>query len=187
LRVHSACGPGQRGSGAGLAAPVGADGERAGQREAGGDLVAGRALGCGDFHATHRLRSAVLRYVHSIFLWKDREDGRQCAIARARDSRPHRRLSAVVGIAAGGILRPLGRAAVAPATPTRAKSLLWAAAKLADFAIAAGLEPVPQMVQHPSVTGRFTVSARACPARPAGRCAPTCAISPAGPSRPWIR
>jgi integrase len=47
----------------------------------------------------------------------------------------------------------------APATPERAKSLLWAAAKLADFAIAAGLEPVPQVVLHPSVIERFTVSA----------------------------
>jgi integrase len=47
----------------------------------------------------------------------------------------------------------------APATPARAKSLLWAAAKLADFAIAAGLDPVPEVVLHPSVIERFTAGA----------------------------
>jgi hypothetical protein len=57
-----------------LAAGVGADGEGAGQGEArlgepGGDPVPGRALGCGWFHAPHRLRSAGPRAFHSIFLW----------------------------------------------------------------------------------------------------------------------
>src|SRR6266516_2817717 len=58
-----------------LAAGVGADGEGAGQGgpgrlgELGGDLVQGRALGWACLHATHRLRSAVLRAVHSIVLW----------------------------------------------------------------------------------------------------------------------
>jgi integrase len=47
----------------------------------------------------------------------------------------------------------------APATPARAKSLLWAAAKLADFAIAAGLDPVPEACLHPSVIERFTAGA----------------------------
>jgi integrase len=47
----------------------------------------------------------------------------------------------------------------APATPARAKSLLWAAAKVADFAIAAGLEPVPGVCLHPSVIERFTAGA----------------------------
>ena len=38
----------------------------------------------------------------------------------------------------------------------RAKNLLWAAGKLADYAIGLGLEPVPGVVLHPSVAERFT-------------------------------
>ena len=38
----------------------------------------------------------------------------------------------------------------------RAKNLLWAAAKLADWALPLGLEPVPDVVLHPSVAERFT-------------------------------
>jgi len=47
----------------------------------------------------------------------------------------------------------------APATPARARALLWAAAKLADFSILAGLEPVPGVLLHPSVIERFAVTA----------------------------
>ena len=47
----------------------------------------------------------------------------------------------------------------------RAKSLLWAAGKLADYALGLGLEAVPGVVLHPSVAERFT------------RCAP--GLSPA--------
>jgi integrase len=38
----------------------------------------------------------------------------------------------------------------------RAKSLLWAAGKLADYAVPLGLEAVPEVLLHPSVTERFT-------------------------------
>jgi len=38
----------------------------------------------------------------------------------------------------------------------RAKNLLWAAGKLADWAIGLGLDPVPDVVLHPSVAERFT-------------------------------
>jgi integrase len=38
----------------------------------------------------------------------------------------------------------------------RAKNLLWAAGKLADYAIGLGLEPVPEVVLHPSTAERFT-------------------------------
>ena len=38
----------------------------------------------------------------------------------------------------------------------RAKNLLWAAGKLADYAIGLGLDPVPEVVLHPSVAERFT-------------------------------
>jgi integrase len=38
----------------------------------------------------------------------------------------------------------------------RAKNLLWAAGKLADYAIGLGPEAVPEVLLHPSVTERFT-------------------------------
>jgi hypothetical protein len=43
-----------------------------------------------------------------------------------------------------------------PAGRERAKCLLWAAGKLADYAIGLGLEAVPDVLLHPSVTERFT-------------------------------
>jgi integrase len=43
-----------------------------------------------------------------------------------------------------------------PAGRERAKNLLWAAGKLADYAIGLGLEPVPEAVLHPSTAERFT-------------------------------
>ena len=36
------------------------------------------------------------------------------------------------------------------------KNLLWAAGKLADWAIPLGLEPVPEILLHPSAAERFT-------------------------------
>jgi integrase len=44
----------------------------------------------------------------------------------------------------------------APEGRERAKSLLWAAGKLADYATGLGLEAAPEVVLHPSVTERFT-------------------------------
>jgi integrase len=44
----------------------------------------------------------------------------------------------------------------APAGRERAKSLLWAAGKLAGYGIGLGLDPVPEVLLHPSVTERFT-------------------------------
>ena len=46
----------------------------------------------------------------------------------------------------------------APDGRERAKNLLWAAGKLADYAIGCGLDPVPECV-HSSVIERFAVSA----------------------------
>jgi integrase len=43
-----------------------------------------------------------------------------------------------------------------PGNPQRAKNLLWAAGKLADYAIGLGLAAVPEVVLHPSVAERFT-------------------------------
>ena len=45
---------------------------------------------------------------------------------------------------------------VRPGGQDRAKNLLWAAGKLADYAIGLGLEAVPDVVLHPSVAERFT-------------------------------
>jgi integrase len=42
-----------------------------------------------------------------------------------------------------------------PAGQERAKSLLWAAGKLADYALSLGLEASPEVVFHPSVIERF--------------------------------
>ena len=44
----------------------------------------------------------------------------------------------------------------APQGQERAKNLLWAAGKLADFGIGVGLDAVPEVLLHPSVAERFT-------------------------------
>src|SRR5580700_8046253 len=44
----------------------------------------------------------------------------------------------------------------APGGQERAKNLLWAAARLAGYAIPLGLDPVPEVLLHPSVIERFT-------------------------------
>jgi integrase len=46
--------------------------------------------------------------------------------------------------------------AAGPEGRERAKNLLWAAGKLADYAIGLGLEAVPEVLLHPSVAERFT-------------------------------
>jgi len=47
----------------------------------------------------------------------------------------------------------------APGGPERAKNLLWAAGRLADWAMGLGLDPVPEVLLHPSVIERFTAHA----------------------------
>jgi integrase len=47
-------------------------------------------------------------------------------------------------------------AVAAPQGRERAKNLLWAAGKLADYGLGLGLEPVPEVLLHPSVAERFT-------------------------------
>ena len=49
--------------------------------------------------------------------------------------------------------------AVAPDGRERAKNLLWAAGRIADYAASLGLELTPGVVLHPSVTERFTRTA----------------------------
>jgi integrase len=50
-------------------------------------------------------------------------------------------------------------AAAGPHGRDRAKNLLWAAGKLAGWAVPLGLEPVPEVLLHPSVIERFTAHA----------------------------
>jgi hypothetical protein len=47
-------------------------------------------------------------------------------------------------------------ARAAPAGRERAKNLLWAAGKLADYGLGLGLEPAAEVLLHPSVAERFT-------------------------------
>ena len=51
----------------------------------------------------------------------------------------------------------VGRAG--PGGRERAKNLLWAAGKLADYGIGLGLDPVPEVLLHPSVIERFATCA----------------------------
>jgi hypothetical protein len=50
-------------------------------------------------------------------------------------------------------------AAAGPEGKERAKNLLWAAGRLADWALPLGLDAVPEVLPHPSVTERFTRAA----------------------------
>ena len=68
-------------------------------------------------------------------------------------------LAAVVGAAAGGAFARHVAGAAAPAARARANALLWAAARLAAYGIPLGLEPVPEVLLHPSVIERFAASA----------------------------
>jgi integrase len=47
-------------------------------------------------------------------------------------------------------------ARAAPQGRERAKNLLWAAGKLADYGMGLGLEPAPEVLLHPSTAERFT-------------------------------
>jgi len=49
--------------------------------------------------------------------------------------------------------------AAGPHSRPRAKNLLWAAGKLAGYGLGLGLDPVPEVLLHPSVIERFTVHA----------------------------
>jgi integrase len=53
--------------------------------------------------------------------------------------------------------------AAGPPRRDRAKNLLWAAGKLAGWGIPLGLEPVPQVLLHPSVIERFTAHSPGLP------------------------
>jgi len=65
-------------------------------------------------------------------------------------------VAAVVGVAGGGCVRRDVITRTGPEGRERAKNLLWAAGKLADYAIGLGLEAVSEVVLHPSTAERFT-------------------------------
>lgn len=71
------------------------------------------------------------------------------------------RPSSVPAPAAAFARQAAGRAG--PATRARANALLWAAARLAGYAVPPGLDPVPEVLLHPSVIERFAVSAPGLP------------------------
>ena len=138
-------------------------GDRAGQDHAGGgdggefggDLLGFGLVAGGDAPVSGWHRSFapghVLLYIYSVTdpVLPPGDDGADVAgyIARWRPSSVSPRAAA---FARDVISR------VQPGGRERAKNLLWAAGKLADYAIGLGLDPVPEVVLHPSVAERFT-------------------------------
>ena len=68
-------------------------------------------------------------------------------------------MAAVVGVAAGCRVRPGCDRGGGSGRAGTGGDLLWAAAKLADYAVPLGLDPVPEVLLHPSVIERFAASA----------------------------
>jgi integrase len=56
---------------------------------------------------------------------------------------------------AAGVFARVAVSSVGPASPARAKALLWACARLATFGLRVGLVPEPAVLLHPSVIERF--------------------------------
>ena len=116
------------------------------------------------FHATHRLRSGGLDALRSIVLWKFLP-GRRGLVEPAESG-----VAAYIGRWRPSSVSPQAAAfardvicQVAPAGRERAKNLLWAAGRLADYAASLGLDLDPQVVFHPSVIERFARSAPGLP------------------------
>jgi integrase len=63
-----------------------------------------------------------------------------------------------VGAAAASFARAVVERA-GPGSRERARNLLWAAGRLADYGTGLGLDPVPEVLLHPSVIERFTAHA----------------------------
>jgi hypothetical protein len=126
-------------------------GEGARQREAeggdlGGDLGGAGLLGRGGRHVLI-VAAGVPHLAYCIKYKCCMTDGEVAAyIGRWRPSS--------VSAEAAAFARQVVPAA-APDGRERAKCLLWAAGKLADYAASLGLDLVPETVFHPSVTGRF--------------------------------
>lgn len=76
-----------------------------------------------------------------------------------------------VGARAAGFARETVTA-VAPVSPARARSLLWATSRLGEWVLSVGLEPVPDVALHPSVIERYVgvgMTGRSEPARRTAR------------------
>jgi integrase len=65
-------------------------------------------------------------------------------------------VAAVVGVAAGGGVRPAGRAAGGAGGAGAGEELAVGGGQARRYAIRLGLEPVPEVLLHPSVAERFT-------------------------------
>ena len=149
-------------AGAVAAATAGAAlGDRAGQDHAGsgdggelgGDLLGLGLVGGGDTHAFRvaqvRDSGHVLLYIYSVNRAEAPPPADPVAgyIARWQPSSVSPRAAAF----ARRVVPPAG-----PAGRERARNLLWAAGKLADYGTGLGLEAVPEVLLHPSSAGRFT-------------------------------
>ena len=73
-----------------------------------------------------------------------------------------------------------------PLERERAKNLLWAAGKLADYATGLGLEAVPEVLLHPRAAEGSPGALLACPGWRAARCVPACGSSAAASCRSCI-
>jgi hypothetical protein len=87
---------------------------------------------------------------------------------------------------AAGFARAVVTAA-APGGRERAKNLLWAAGRLADWATRLGLDPVPEVLLHSSVIERFAAHAPDLTGVTRGRCERTCGSSPGQSFPRWPR
>jgi hypothetical protein len=65
-------------------------------------------------------------------------------------------MAAVAGAARRGAFARDVITRTRPEGRERTKNLLWAAGKLADYGLGLGLELIPEVLLHPSVTERFT-------------------------------
>jgi hypothetical protein len=143
---------------AGVAAAGHPVGDGAGQREgdggqAGGDLGGdGRGaglLGRGGRHAAI-VAAGIPRSSHSITY-------KCCMYSVDADVRAYigRWRPSSVSPGAAAFARDVVTK-TAPAGRERAKNLLWAAGKLADYGLGLGLDAAPEVLLHPSVAERFT-------------------------------
>src|ERR1700674_1499263 len=78
-----------------------------------------------------------------------------------------------VGVCQGAGFARQAVAAVAPAAPARARSLLWACSRLAEWGTAVGLDPCPEVLLHPSVIERYVTVGMAAGSESARRTART--------------
>src|SRR6266567_8937471 len=161
--VVGAVQPGRVGAAAaaGVAAAGQPVGDGAGQREGdagqaggdlGGDLGGAGLLGRGGRHAVI-VAAEIPRLPHSVKYKCCMDSVNADVVAYIRRWRPSSVPPPAAAFARDVIVRTV------PEGRERAKNLLWAAGRLADWALPLGLEAAPEVLLHPSVTERFTRTA----------------------------